>query len=287
MPETYEVGSVKCTPLNDGHFNYPASWFFSNVEPAHLQAELRKCSLDPDRIVSPYTCLLIDTGSHKVLVDTGAGDFAPTTGRLSQALNTAGVRSEEIDTVILTHGHLDHIGGNVDAEGGLAFKNARYIMSKADWEFWTADPIDLSKMNVPEEIKSALISAARRHLSPLRQKVELVEREIEVVPDVHAVPAPGHTPGHIAVLVSSGQEQFLNLADSVLHPLHLAHSDWGNVFDLVPEVAADTRRKLLDRAAVEDLLVMGFHFPGSGAGRITSRGVNRWEWAPLPPGSVT
>ena len=278
----YELGSVKCSVLRDGDFTYLPNWLFSNVEPNHLERGLRKYDHKPNQVVCPYTCLLIDTGSHKVLVDTGAGNFAPTTGKLSEALESAAVRREEIDTVILTHGHLDHIGGAVDADGKPAFGNARYVMSKAEWEFWTTDPIDLSKLNLPEELKSALTAEARRCLPPLKQWIDLVEREAEIVPGVHAVPAPGHTPGHLAVVVSSGREQLLNLVDSVIHPLHLENPGWGNPIDLAPDTAVETRRKLLDRAAADRLLVMATHFSSSSAGWITSRGADGWEWTPSP-----
>ena len=282
MPETLEVGSIKCTLLSDGHFTYPAAWFFSNVEPARLEETLRQYGLEPDQILSPYTCMLIDTGAHKVLVDTGAGNLAPTTGSLLPELEKAGVRPEEIDTVILTHGHPDHVGGNLDAEGRPAFTEARYVMSKTEWDFWTDASVDLRSMNIPEEMKTLLTATAHRCLPPLKKQVDLVERETDVVPGVRLLPAPGHTPGQMAVLVSSGKEQFLNLADSVIHPLCFEHADWRTMFDLAPDTAAETRRQLVDRASAEGFPVMAFHFPSAKAGRIVSRGANRWGWEPLP-----
>jgi len=119
MPEettrSFRIGDIQCTVVNDGHFSYPASWFFSSVPQDRLEDELRLHGLQPDHVLSPYTCLLIEAGSHKVLVDTGASSMAPTTGELLSRLQSKGLSPAEIDTVILTHGHPDHIGGT----GGL------------------------------------------------------------------------------------------------------------------------------------------------------------------------
>jgi glyoxylase-like metal-dependent hydrolase (beta-lactamase superfamily II) len=182
--------------------------------------------------------------------------------------------------VILTHGHLDHIGGAVTGDGNPAFENARYVMSRTEWEFWNAESIDLSGVKLPEELLTALVASARRCLPPLRRRVELIEGETEIVPGVHLLSAAGHTPGHLAVLVTSGRRQFLHVTDSVIHPLHLEHPEWNNPIDLSPDVARATRQRLLDRAASEEALVAATHFPSSYAGRVTRRSAGHWEWTP-------
>lgn len=98
---------------------------------------------------------------------------------------------------------------------------------------------------------------------------------------IHAIPAPGHTPGHIAVLISSGSSQLLQLADAVLRPLHLELPDWQAVFDLVPERAGETRRALLDRAAAEQMMVMAYHFPFPGIGEVRTKEKGKWQWEPI------
>jgi glyoxylase-like metal-dependent hydrolase (beta-lactamase superfamily II) len=271
MPETIRIGAVTCRILSDGGFQYLPGWVFSEPEPG---------ALPPEGMFVPYTCLLIDTGQHKVLVDTGAGNFAPTTGRMPAALEASGLRTEQIDTVILTHGHLDHIGGAVTGDGRPAFEKARYVMSRSEWAFWNAEQIDLSGIKLPEELHTALIATARRCLPPLRPRMEFIEGEGEIVPGVYALPAPGHTPGHLAVAITSGREQLLHLTDSVIHPLHLEHPEWGNPIDLAPDVAQATRQRLLDRAATEDALVTAMHFSSSRAGRVTRRAAGRWGWTP-------
>jgi glyoxylase-like metal-dependent hydrolase (beta-lactamase superfamily II) len=234
-----------------------------------------------NQILSPFSCLLVDTGPRKVLVDTGAGNLAPTTGELLGGLQVAGLSPAEIDTVILTHGHPDHIGGNLDAEGKPAFPNARYVMSKAEWDFWNSDQVNLDAMQVPDEIKELVISSARRNLPPIGQQLDLIERETEVVPGVHVAPTPGHTPGHMALVISSGAEQLLHIADSVLHPIHLEQPGWQNVFDLAPDQAVRTRKQLLDRAVADQAKVIAYHFPFPSMGRIVPKSPHSWRWEPV------
>ena len=278
---SFNVGEIQCAPLSDGSLPYPPNWFFANVPQQRLEEELRAHGLRTDEVTGTYTCLLVSTGKNKVLIDTGAGKIAASTGELMVNLEKAGAHPSEIDTVILTHGHPDHIGGTLDAEGKPAFPNARYLMWKDEWQFWTSEEPDLSAMPVPEELKTGLIlGTARRCLPPLRKQIELVEKESEVVPGIHLLPTPGHTPGHLAVAVTSGTDSVLHVADAVLHPILMEQPTWRTVFDLEQDRAAETRRRLLDRAAADKTKVMAYHFPFPTLGRVASRRTGGWEWEP-------
>jgi len=275
----FRVGTFNCVAISDGTFDYPPDAFVANVPTDRFQQELESHDLPTDHITSPYTCLLIDTGTRKVLVDTGAG-FAPTNGHLLENLQAEGVTAKDIDTVILTHGHADHIGGNTDGEGRPSFPNARYVIWKDEWNFWTGQP-DLRSMPIDNHIKHLLIQAAHHSLPPLQSHIDLLDRETEIVPGIHAIPAPGHTPGHIALLISSGNEQLLHIADAVLHPILMEHPDWYPRFDLIHEQAQATKHRLLDRAAVDKVLVFAFHFaPFPSMGRVVQHG-GGWHWQPL------
>jgi glyoxylase-like metal-dependent hydrolase (beta-lactamase superfamily II) len=196
----FNVGDLQCIAVKDGTFSYPTDWFFSNVPLEQLEDSFRDHNLPSNQVVSPYTCLVVKTGKHKVLIDTGADGLAPTTGDLLKNLSAEGIAAEEITTVILTHSHPDHIGGVLDTSGEPAFPNARNVMSKTEWDFWTSDP-DLRSTRMDDHVKDLLVMCARKNLPPLKGRVELLDGEKEIVPGVYAIPAPGHTPGHIAVVV--------------------------------------------------------------------------------------
>ncbi|MEO8369355.1 MAG: MBL fold metallo-hydrolase [Candidatus Solibacter sp.] len=282
MPEgshRFQVGSINCTVLSDGYYSYPARWFFCNADPDTLTHALEDHHLPPDEVLSPYTCLLIETGRHVVLVDTGAGDVSTTSGAIQARLEVAGIRPKDVDTVIITHAHPDHIGGAIDLCGRPAFPNARYVLSETEWEFWTGARSDMRSLRVPEAAKDSLQSMARRCLGVLRHQIEAIPAETEIVPGVIAIPAPGHTPGHLAVQIESEGQRLLNLGDAAVHPLHLEQPGWQNGFDLLAERALDTRRELMERAIAGDMHLMAFHFPFPSVGRVEKYNAG-WRWTP-------
>lgn len=274
----FEVGDIKCAALCDGTLPYPPNWFFSNAAPQDVESELRARQLPTDHVLSPYTCLLLRAGKECVLVDTGTGGLAPGTGELPNKLQELGVSPQQVTTVLLTHGHPDHIGGVLDKTGKPAFSNARYVMSRTEHDFWTQSP-SLDRLALEQFIKDMMLGCTQASLPPLKPQLELIEGEKDIVPGIRALAAPGHTPGHLALLLSSGKEQLLIAADAVLHPLHLAHPDWRAAFDLDPETASNSRQKLLDWAAADKVPVHAYHFPFPGHGAILKRGL-AWEWEP-------
>jgi len=284
----FKVGDFECMAVSDGSLTYappmfppPATIIFSNAPTEVLARVLGEHDLQPEQWtewISPYTCLLVNTADHLVLVDTGAGGLAPSTGRLILNLKAVGIEPDDIDTIILTHAHPDHIGGNTDSEGKLTFPNARYVMWKGEWDFWTSEEAALKL----DEHAKIMLAFAQRNLPPIRDRLDLVDHETEILPGVRAVAAPGHTPGHMAVAISSRRQQLLCISDTVLHPVHLEQPEWYAVVDFDPKQVVATRRRLLNKATVEKALVLAFHFPFPGLGHVVQKGTG-WQWRPIEP----
>lgn len=276
----FKLGNFKCIAVSDGTFTYSDISFYQNAPKEHLQKVFREHDLQSGQITTPYTCLFIDTGKHRILVDTGMGTgVVPSVGNLLNNLQEEGIEGSDIDTVILTHGHPDHIGGIINAEGNHAFPNANYVMWKEEWEFWTSEP-DLKQLKVDENIKQIILMSARKNLPPIKNLLNLIDREIEILPGIRVISAPGHTPGHIALSISSGGGHLLCVADTVLSPIHLEKADWRTVFDFEPEQAAITKRKIFDHAADDKSMVFAFHFPFPSLGHVIKKG-NGWQWQPI------
>jgi glyoxylase-like metal-dependent hydrolase (beta-lactamase superfamily II) len=258
----FRLGAFTITLLSDGQVTGPAfPGQGANPGRQEVYAQfLRDHFIDPDRAVNNFIPMLVDTGRSKVLVDSGNGPGAAGAGlgRMVTHLQLAGVRPDEVDTVFITHGHPDHIRGLTVAGGAPAFPNARLVMGETDYTFWTNQPS-------PSE-------AVRTNLTALRSRFTLVPSHHEIVPGVMAIGTPGHTVGHMAVLVTSGSAGLMHFGDAGGHfLLSLRFPEHYLGFDADRELVVRTRREMFDRAAADRLIVVGYHFPWPGVGYIRRR----------------
>src|ERR1039457_4933867 len=172
----FEIGTIGCTVLSDGYAAYPTPWFFPDADPEQLRRALESLSAPQDTVLCPYTCLLVETGRHVMLVDTGLGAASRTSGAILGRLEMAGIRPKDVDTVVLTHAHPDHIGGAVDMRRPKAprpmFPNARYVISELEWEVWMGAHANRGGLRLPAEFQSGMESAAQRSLTALRHQLE-------------------------------------------------------------------------------------------------------------------
>ncbi len=267
----FEVGRFQCMAVSDGGHSFPLDVMFDAVPLEQVRHALDKRGLPLGPLFTPLTCLYVDTGSNRILVDMGAGSSLPSAGRLRENLSAAGIDSLQIDSVIITHAHADHIGGAVSGDGSLAFPNARCYIQQQEWDFWRGE-------KAGRRTTGPHLGVAQEGLRAIAGRVAFVTPGSEILPGVFAVDAAGHTPGHMALLFESEGSRLLHISDTALHPLHLEHPDWHPVYDVDPEMARQSKRRLLDRAAAEELLLFAHHLPPfPNLGRVVKKG-DGWLW---------
>jgi glyoxylase-like metal-dependent hydrolase (beta-lactamase superfamily II) len=259
----FRIGDYDCWTLADGELTYPG-W---TVLPPEGEP--------PAELTAPYIAVLVDTGSTRILLDTGAGTLGPNTGKLAESLAATGISPEDIHVVILSHGHPDHIAGVPQ------FPNAAVVMMRKEYEFWMSADVqarlEAGEMYGLGRLETAMATGVRDYLAPAKDRLRLLDRPTEVAAGILVFPAPGHTPGHAAVLVSSGRRQLLYVGDAIVNAAQFEHPDWTCAFDLDPAETVGARRQLLDRAAADRCLLAGYHVPG-GIGAVEARqGAFRWE----------
>jgi len=276
----FTIGSVECRVLPDGIMAYEPESLYAGLSPEDTGPAVSPLLDDRGLVPVPYHPLLVQTAAGPALIDTGAGlalaeESGEPVGRLPQALGAAGVAAEDVALVLLSHAHPDHIGGLTTKNGTgrrLVFPRARHVICRAEYQYWTSGriPGDFAWMG----------ELARQHLIPIEQAglLDLVEGEQEVAPGIHIIPAPGHTPGHMAIWLASESQQAIFVADAVLGELGFTHPDWTSVFDTDRGQAARTRRQLLDAAARDTAIVAGYHLWGPGT---AERHAGAYRWSPL------
>jgi glyoxylase-like metal-dependent hydrolase (beta-lactamase superfamily II) len=263
----FKLGQYDCLSVSDGVFPVP------DMLPGK---SLSQYDSSPGQMVE-VICLLIKTDKHTVLIDTGFGLMGqPGAGKLIQNLQTEGILCSEIDKIIVTHMHPDHIGGNTDAECRSVFPNARYFVNRKEWEYWTSNP-DLTRYG--QIVQQNFLETIQKRLWPVQGQVDLFE-ETEIMPGIEIIQAPGHSPGHIVIVVSSGRDRLLCTCDLFHDPKELGGPDLEMVGDSMPKQASLTRIHILSQFVTPETMIFACHFPFPGLGYILKKG-NAWYWQPV------
>jgi glyoxylase-like metal-dependent hydrolase (beta-lactamase superfamily II) len=273
----YKVGSFECTSINDGARSFPLpDSFVTNVPKVEALAAAEAAYMPQGKVTVPFNPQLINTGGKLVLIDTGNGvaNLEPTKGaigRTLQNLAAAGVDARSIDVVLLSHLHPDHTNGLRALDGSIAFPNAEIMVPDKDWAFWTSDE-NTAKAQSNAMMKNYFANV-KKTFAGIESKVTKYDWGKEVILGITSIEAPGHTPGHTAFMVASGNSKILIQSDVTNIPeFFLRNPDWHVAYDVDPELAQTTRHKFYDMAAAEKALVVGFHFTFPSMGHVEKDG---------------
>jgi glyoxylase-like metal-dependent hydrolase (beta-lactamase superfamily II) len=283
----FKIGDFQATVISDGYMQIPVGQILAMNAPEAELAPVLKANFMQPVIQVTNNILVVDTGRERILVDTGFGEkLGPSFGSfpgLEANLRRAGITLESIDLVVMSHCHLDHIGGLVTKSGALAFPKAQFVFVDAEWNYWTGSRYE-SEVNsspMPDSFKQATIGAARENLPPVADRSRFVKQGGEITSGVHYIAAPGHSPFHASILFTSDKEQFVHMGDIAHNPVtSLQHPDWTPVLDYEPAQAIKSRKAILDCVATDGVMALGYHFPFPAIGHVVRHDTAyHWEAA--------
>lgn len=280
----YKLGDYQLTALYDGTWFVPIdNKFVHNASGTQVNEALADAFLPPRVLPVSFTALLVNTGARLVLIDTGtAGQITNTAGVMLDNLNVAGVNPSAIDTILISHFHPDHIDGIKTKDGAKVFPNAEIKVPEPEWTFWMDD----ANVGRYSGTVHRYFLNARRIFSNIASEVYRFKPGVEVEPGILSIPAFGHTPGHTAFSVHSGNQSLLVMSDTVREPwLFVRHPQWQPSYDMDGPQAVKARTDMLDRAASDRMLVEAYHFPFPACGHIVKNGsgydLTPTMWTPL------
>jgi glyoxylase-like metal-dependent hydrolase (beta-lactamase superfamily II) len=266
----FELGDAEVTVVSDGPLPLgDPSGTFTGVPKEEVKKMLSDNFLNPDNVVLEQNSPIVNTGDKLILFDTGMGTskaFGPTTGQQQKSMAAAGIKASDIDAVVCTHAHIDHIGGLVGADDKPLFPNAQVYITQSDFDYWT----DEGKLGGPYK---DFIVQARKNLLPVRDRIVFIKDNQEFLPGVTALAAPGHTVGHTIFMVTSAGKSFCFLGDLSHHAVLLLEKPRMEFsYDTDPTQAANSRVKMLEMLAANKTPVMSYHFAWPGYGHVAKAG---------------
>lgn len=272
----YRVGEIEVVAVSDGQRTAPiAEGFVLNAPFEDVKRAYAAYGVPEGHGTTPFNPTLIRSGGRTVLVDTGMGPAAAaapaaTTGFLLRHLEGIGVDPGDIDTVVISHFHADHVEGLLAADGGPTFPRAEISVPAPEWGFWMDDG---EMGRAPAGRMRDLFANNRRIFEPLAERVTTHAWGAEVAPGITAVGTPGHSIGHTSYLVASAGESTFLIQDVSNHPaVSLGHPGWHLAYDQDPVAAEQTRRETLDWLVRDSIQVQGYHLPFPGRVHIERAG---------------
>ena len=276
VPSRYalRVGEIDVLVISDGVFPLQAATLATNADPADLAAWLDERLQPPDVYQWPLNVVVVRSGSQTILIDAGLGSdpdlHLPRAGQLIKRLEAAGIDLGSVTDLVLTHMHMDHIGGLlVEGVKERLRKDLRIHVAAAEVKFWEAP--DFSHTSMPQGFPDALRSAAKRFVSEYGSNLRTFDEEHEIAPGVVARRTGGHTPGHSVVRVASGDDG-LTFAGDAVFTVGFEQPDWHNGFEHDPEEAARVRVRLLRVLAKSGEMLVATHLPFPSIGRVAADG---------------
>ncbi|KRR02855.1 MBL fold metallo-hydrolase [Bradyrhizobium jicamae] len=282
VPSRYAVGigEIDVLVISDGVLSLPTKMLAHDTDPAVRAAWLEDMFLPPEMIDWPLNVVVVRSGEQTILVDAGLGvnPNLPKAGRTVQRLEAAGIDLGSVTDVVLTHMHMDHIGGLlIDGVKERLRPDLRIHVAAAEAEFWALP--DFSQTSMPEGFPDALRATANQFLNEYRSQLRLFEEKHEVAPGVVVTRTGGHTPGHSVVRLASGGDR-LTFAGDAVFTVGFENPDWHNGFEHDPEEAARVRGRLLRELAASGELLVATHLPFPSVGRVAVTG-DVFRWVPV------
>jgi glyoxylase-like metal-dependent hydrolase (beta-lactamase superfamily II) len=266
----YKVGDAEVTAIHDGFALRPLEGFVRNAEVSDVKKAMADAFLPEGPLPITFTTLVVKTGGKTVLIDTGNGNSgAPTAGRWMTNFKAAGFDPAEVDTIVISHFHGDHINGIRLKDGTAVFPKAEVLVPETEWAYWMDD----AKMAAAPDGLKPNFQNVRRVFDPMKKDVKPYASDKEIVSGLTSVAAPGHTPGHSAFVLSSGSGKLMIVSDITNHPALFARNPtWAAVFDMDADKARETRIRMLDMAASERARLAFYHAPFPATGFIEKEG---------------
>lgn len=263
-----KLGAFDVMVVSDGTLGTGSIGRFGRGRPLEEVVKLFKDNgLDETTTTPELNLTLVKTETDLILIDTGGGmNFQSTAGKLVDNLEAADIDPEKITKVILTHAHPDHVWGIIDDfEEAERFANATYYIAATEWDFWMQKDV---ASKIPEPLRR-IVPGTLRNLKPVADKVKRIKAGEDIAPGIGTIATPGHTPGHMSVHLKSKGESLIVTGDAITHPLvSFARPDWHFLMDADGAMAAKSRKKLLDIAVAEKAMLIGYHLPWPGVGRV-------------------